>query len=361
MIAARVSPSSPSRSRDDGRAGPATLMLASALFGTGYGLIFPAVTGAISLAATTRTRGRAFGLFNAAFSVGLALGAPIAGGLADAVVRVSGGIDALDPFVPCRRALPRRSAAGSWTASRRERRRRRDPLTGIRMAACDVAVVGGGLVGLATAMQLLEQRPDLSVIVLEREADVGRGQSSRNSGVLHAGLYYPPGSAKARWCTAGKSAHGAVLRGARRPAAAQRQARRRRPPEELPRLAAPRRACPQQRRRDPRARRDRGARARAERHRARRHPLADARRDRLRLVAQAMARRIRAAGGEVRTSARSSIDAPAHGPVRSSRAPARRGPRRRRLRRVAGRPRRARAAGVALPNASCRSAARGCA
>jgi len=98
-----------------------TLMLASALFGTGYGLIFPAVTGAISLAATTRTRGRAFGLFNAAFSVGLALGAPFAGGLADAVVRVSGGIDRLDPFVP---AAALCLVASVWIlgASRRERR-----------------------------------------------------------------------------------------------------------------------------------------------------------------------------------------------------------------------------------------------
>jgi MFS transporter, DHA1 family, multidrug resistance protein len=99
-----------------------TLMLASALFGTGYGLIFPAVTGAISLAATTRTRGRAFGLFNAAFSVGLALGAPFAGGLADAVVRVSGGIDALDPFIPAA-GLCLTAAVWIVTASRRERRR----------------------------------------------------------------------------------------------------------------------------------------------------------------------------------------------------------------------------------------------
>jgi DHA1 family multidrug resistance protein-like MFS transporter len=98
-----------------------TLMLASALFGTGYGLIFPAVTGAISLAATTRTRGRAFGLFNAAFSVGLALGAPIAGGLADTVVRLSGGIESLDPFVPAA-ALCLVAALWIASASRRERR-----------------------------------------------------------------------------------------------------------------------------------------------------------------------------------------------------------------------------------------------
>jgi L-2-hydroxyglutarate oxidase LhgO len=72
------------------------------------------------------------------------------------------------------------------------------------VASCDVAIVGGGLVGLATALQLLERRPGLEVTVLEREPQVGLGQSSRNSGILHAGLYYPPGSAKARWCTAGR-------------------------------------------------------------------------------------------------------------------------------------------------------------
>lgn len=68
----------------------------------------------------------------------------------------------------------------------------------------DVVVVGGGIVGLATAFRLSEARPELRVTLVEREPTVGHWQSSRNSGVLHAGLYYPPGSAKARWCTAGK-------------------------------------------------------------------------------------------------------------------------------------------------------------
>ncbi len=69
----------------------------------------------------------------------------------------------------------------------------------------DVAVVGAGIVGLATAFRLLEARPDLRVGVYERAAEVATGQSSRNSGVLHAGVYYPPGSAKARWCREGKA------------------------------------------------------------------------------------------------------------------------------------------------------------
>jgi (S)-2-hydroxyglutarate dehydrogenase len=68
----------------------------------------------------------------------------------------------------------------------------------------DVAIIGGGIIGLATAHRLLEEQPGHRVVVLEREAEVGRHQSSRNSGVLHAGLYYTPGSAKARWSRAGK-------------------------------------------------------------------------------------------------------------------------------------------------------------
>ena len=68
----------------------------------------------------------------------------------------------------------------------------------------DVVVVGGGIVGLATARQLLVARPDLDVVVLEAEARVAAHQSSHNSGVLHAGVYYEPGTRRARWCVAGK-------------------------------------------------------------------------------------------------------------------------------------------------------------
>jgi (S)-2-hydroxyglutarate dehydrogenase len=70
----------------------------------------------------------------------------------------------------------------------------------------DVIVIGAGLVGLATAMALLEQRPGLRVAVLDKEAAVGTHQSGHNSGVIHAGLYYQPGSLKARFCTAGRLA-----------------------------------------------------------------------------------------------------------------------------------------------------------
>jgi L-2-hydroxyglutarate oxidase len=69
----------------------------------------------------------------------------------------------------------------------------------------DVAIVGGGIVGLATAHVLLERRPDLTVAVLEKEAELATHQSGHNSGVIHAGLYYPPGSTKARLCVQGKA------------------------------------------------------------------------------------------------------------------------------------------------------------
>ncbi|MFN3595718.1 MAG: L-2-hydroxyglutarate oxidase [Rubricoccaceae bacterium] len=70
----------------------------------------------------------------------------------------------------------------------------------------DVAVVGGGLVGLATAARLAALRPGLRLVLLEKETGVARHQSGRNSGVLHAGVYYRPGSRKAALCRAGKAA-----------------------------------------------------------------------------------------------------------------------------------------------------------
>jgi L-2-hydroxyglutarate oxidase LhgO len=66
----------------------------------------------------------------------------------------------------------------------------------------DVAVIGGGVVGLASALALAER--GASVCVLEREPRVGHGTSTRNSGVIHAGLYYPAGSLKATLCVEGR-------------------------------------------------------------------------------------------------------------------------------------------------------------
>jgi L-2-hydroxyglutarate oxidase len=70
----------------------------------------------------------------------------------------------------------------------------------------DVAVIGGGIVGLATAYQLTQQFPNRRVVVLEKEANVAAHQTGHNSGVLHSGIYYKPGSLKAVNCRAGKQA-----------------------------------------------------------------------------------------------------------------------------------------------------------
>ncbi len=67
----------------------------------------------------------------------------------------------------------------------------------------DVAVVGAGIVGLATVWALTERAPRTRVVVLEKEPAVGRHQTGHNSGVIHAGIYYRPGSAKARLCVEG--------------------------------------------------------------------------------------------------------------------------------------------------------------
>lgn len=71
-------------------------------------------------------------------------------------------------------------------------------------AACDVAVIGAGIVGLAAARALLLREPDLRVLVLEKEPEAGLHQTGHNSGVVHSGVYYSPGSLKARLCTAGR-------------------------------------------------------------------------------------------------------------------------------------------------------------
>lgn len=70
----------------------------------------------------------------------------------------------------------------------------------------DLAVAGGGIVGLATAYRLLLDRPSLSLVLLEKEDELATHQTGHNSGVLHAGLYYAPGSRKARLCREGKQA-----------------------------------------------------------------------------------------------------------------------------------------------------------
>lgn len=72
-------------------------------------------------------------------------------------------------------------------------------------STCDIAIVGGGIVGIATAMAIT-QRYDVSLVVLEAEEQLAKHQTGNNSGVIHSGLYYAPGSLKAQTCTQGREA-----------------------------------------------------------------------------------------------------------------------------------------------------------
>lgn len=67
----------------------------------------------------------------------------------------------------------------------------------------DVIIVGGGIVGLATALKMLEQTPTLNILLIEKETGLGKHQTGNNSGVIHSGLYYKPGSLKAKNCIHG--------------------------------------------------------------------------------------------------------------------------------------------------------------
>jgi L-2-hydroxyglutarate oxidase len=67
----------------------------------------------------------------------------------------------------------------------------------------DFAIIGAGIVGAASSLELIRRRPGARILLLEKEAAVARHQSGHNSGVVHAGVYYEPGSLKARFCRAG--------------------------------------------------------------------------------------------------------------------------------------------------------------
>ena len=67
----------------------------------------------------------------------------------------------------------------------------------------DCAIIGGGIVGLSVALNLGQRQPGLRIVVLEKEAQLASHQTGRNSGVIHSGIYYTPGSLKARFAREG--------------------------------------------------------------------------------------------------------------------------------------------------------------
>lgn len=74
------------------------------------------------------------------------------------------------------------------------------------MAMYDFVIIGGGIVGMSTAMQLAAEYPDAKMLVLEKESGPAKHQTGHNSGVIHAGVYYTPGSLKAKFCLEGNQA-----------------------------------------------------------------------------------------------------------------------------------------------------------
>ena len=70
----------------------------------------------------------------------------------------------------------------------------------------DIVIIGGGIVGLSTAMHASRTMPNLRLLLVEKEASVARHQSGHNSGVIHSGIYYKPGSLKAKFCVEGAAA-----------------------------------------------------------------------------------------------------------------------------------------------------------
>lgn len=100
------------------------------------------------------------------------------------------------------RFVPREEASLAFSRSL-DRLRTPAPTLPTHTSTYDVAIIGAGIVGLATTRALLALSEQTSIAVLEKEDQVGSHQTGRNSGVLHTGIYYPPGSLKARLCVEG--------------------------------------------------------------------------------------------------------------------------------------------------------------
>ena len=67
----------------------------------------------------------------------------------------------------------------------------------------DVIIIGGGIVGLATALKIIQKKHDIKLLLLEKESELSAHQTGNNSGVIHSGIYYKPGSLKATNCRNG--------------------------------------------------------------------------------------------------------------------------------------------------------------
>ena len=74
------------------------------------------------------------------------------------------------------------------------------------MKAYDFVIIGGGIVGVSTAWQMQQRYPDAAILLIEKETTLAQHQTSHNSGVIHAGVYYQPGSLKADFCKRGAAA-----------------------------------------------------------------------------------------------------------------------------------------------------------
>ena len=72
------------------------------------------------------------------------------------------------------------------------------------MEQFDISIIGGGIVGLSTAYKLQSKYPNLKIAVIEKENSLAYHQTGRNSGVIHSGLYYKPGSFRAKNCVDGR-------------------------------------------------------------------------------------------------------------------------------------------------------------
>ncbi|KAL1926235.1 hypothetical protein VTP01DRAFT_5932 [Rhizomucor pusillus] len=108
--------------------------------------------------------------------------------------------------LPGENNTPRKGVERLLGKLRAERFAQAHPVATTPLDRYDVAVVGGGIVGLATAREILNRYPDKTVVVLEKEPEVAAHQTGHNSGVIHAGMYYKPGSRMAHTCV-----HGAEL------------------------------------------------------------------------------------------------------------------------------------------------------